>query len=269
MLARGCDPAYGGSVMWRALILFVMLLSAPGAGRAERVFVLVHGAFVGEWYWAPVVAALEAEGHRAIAVSLRGQGARAAEAGPGIALGDHVEDIVARVRAEGVSDIILVAHSYGGRPATGAWDRLRGEVSALVFFEAVAPHGVGEVAIPAAKRALARLMLARPDIADSGLIPVPERVTAAYPGRVLAPQPMRTVFGELRLRGGPLPEVPAVYVLGRQSRARIFREYAARVQALRGWQLEEIESGHDVVRDAPDEVVRILLGMVTRPAQTQ
>ena len=47
-------------------------MSKPANGAT---FVLIHGAWQGAWAWQRVVPLLEAEGHRAVAVDLPGNGA--------------------------------------------------------------------------------------------------------------------------------------------------------------------------------------------------
>ncbi len=240
-----------------ALTLLVLLFQTPAA-RAERAFVFVHGAWVGEWYWDPVVENLRSDGHIAQAVTLTGHGKAANLNGPEVALEDHIQDVVAAIRNLNRDDIILVAHSYGGRPATGAWDRLRGSVAQLVFIEAHAPYMSGEVAIPADTRSMAYLLTNYPEIADSGMLPVTERVKAKYAGRGLAPQSLKTLYAELRLQNGDLPDTPAIYVLGTESPGGIFHQIAARMKSMRGWKVVEIDSGHDVVKDATDTLVQLL-----------
>ena len=54
----------------RVLLICVLVVSLPSAAYAERTIVLVHGSFVGGWYWDPVVRQLEELGHPAIAVGV-------------------------------------------------------------------------------------------------------------------------------------------------------------------------------------------------------
>ncbi len=91
-----------------ALAAATALLGLPAQADS---FVLVHGAWVGEWAWDEVAPLLEAEGHDVAAVSLRGQGLRAGEGGPEVSVEDHVRDVVAAVEAAPPDTVILVAHS--------------------------------------------------------------------------------------------------------------------------------------------------------------
>ena len=60
----------------------------------------------------------------------------------------HAQDVIAAIHENDLSDVILVGHSYGGRPITAVWDQLREEVAHVVYIEAVAPINDGAIAIP-------------------------------------------------------------------------------------------------------------------------
>jgi pimeloyl-ACP methyl ester carboxylesterase len=241
--------------LWLALAL-----AWAGPAHAEHPFVFVHGAWVGEWYWQPIVDALRAEGHIAIAVSLTGQGLRIAEGGSDVTLDDHIADVVAAITDNDLQDVILVAHSYGGKPATGAWDIARDRIARVVYVEAVAPYTDNPVAIPADTRSLAYLVMSSPDIADTGMLP-PSPTLRDEPGKPLAAQSLASLYGTVSLQNGPLPPTPGTFVIGSRSRAPIFREYARRLAALRGWDVVELDAGHDVVKDAPQALIALLLSL--------
>ena len=105
--------------------------------------VLVHGAWGGAWIWRRVLGPLRAAGHEVHAVTLTGDGERAHLRHAGIKLRSHVDDVVALVQAEELSDIVLVGHSYGGMVITGAADRLLDNdaraVRQLVYIDAMVP----------------------------------------------------------------------------------------------------------------------------------
>ena len=84
----------------------------------SKTFVLVHGAYVGEWCFDPIIPLLEAEGHRALAVSLTGFGQKSHLHRPDITLNTHIQDVVEFIEAHDLTDIVLVGHSYGGAVIT-------------------------------------------------------------------------------------------------------------------------------------------------------
>lgn len=127
---------------------------------ATSTFVLIPGAGHGGWQWAPVARRLRAAGHAAITLTL-----------PGFASGDdrgglrlpHATDHVVRaVRDRDLTDVTLVAHSWGGFPATAA-HQLTGRVQKLVFYSALVPAP----GVPLAQENPAYGQMIRDDIAAS------------------------------------------------------------------------------------------------------
>ncbi len=236
--------------------LIAALLLSPGAVLADT-FVLVPGAWIGAWYWDPIVAGLQDAGHTAVAVELTGQGNRIAEGGPEISVNDHIADVVAAIIATGVDDVILVAYSYGGRPATGAWDQARDHIGKLVWVEAVALTTDNPTAIPADDQSLGFLVTMSPDLADSGMFPPPPTLREAQ-GKPLAPMSLRSLYGPVTVTA-PLPAIPGTYIYAEESSLPVLRRYGEHLAAWRGWQVASVPGGHDVIRDAPDQLLAALL----------
>ena len=87
-------------------------------------FVLVHGAWIGGWYWRPIAQKLRAAGPRGLCADAD----RARRAHPS----DEPEHQSRHprhrrrnvIKDEGLSDVVLVGHSYGGMVVTGVADAL-------------------------------------------------------------------------------------------------------------------------------------------------
>jgi pimeloyl-ACP methyl ester carboxylesterase len=215
---------------------------------------------VGEWYWDPVVADLEAAGATALPVTLSGFGKRAGENAPGITAAHHAADIVAAIDASGSDEVVLVAHSAGGKAATLAWDRARDRVARMVYLEAVPPDTSGPVAYPEDRAALDWLAANRPAMLERGLMPVPAAIAPEYRGRS-GPMPLSLLFGEVRLENGPLPGTPRALILARESSLRALQDMAAPLRADPLWTVIEIDGGHDVARDNPEGLADALLSL--------
>ncbi|MEC7514519.1 MAG: alpha/beta fold hydrolase, partial [Pseudomonadota bacterium] len=82
-------------------------------------FVLVHGAWHGGWCWGRVAKLLRAEGHDVYTPTLTGLADRSHLMAPTINLSTHVRDITNLITWEGLSDVVLVGHSYGGMVIAG------------------------------------------------------------------------------------------------------------------------------------------------------
>ena len=133
MLSR--RSVLGGSGAWAALPAF----ASTGGETRRATYLLVHGTWLGGWIWAEVADRLRALGHRVFTPTLTGCGERHHLTGPDVGLETHIRDLTGVIDWEGLSDVILVAHSFSGIAATGAADRRRDRIRRLVYFDALIP----------------------------------------------------------------------------------------------------------------------------------
>src|SRR5262245_27897653 len=103
-------------------------------------YVLVHGGGHGGWCWQRLARLLRAEGHEVYTPTLTGLGERAHLLSPHIDLDTHIADVVGVLKYEGLTNVILVGHSYGGMVITGVADRALAHVGHLVFLDASIPY---------------------------------------------------------------------------------------------------------------------------------
>ena len=123
---------------------------------------LVHGAWHGPWCWEALRPELDQLGWRTTAVRLPSATTATTEPLPG--LWADVEAI-SRAISDAGGPVVVIAHSYGGAPATEAVARHADKVAHLVYIAAYAPEpGQNLYAIHG---------LPTPDDA-AGVIPVPE-----------------------------------------------------------------------------------------------
>lgn len=234
----------------------------------KPTIVLVHGAWGGAWIWRRVLAPLRAAGHEVHAVTLTGDGERAHLRHAGIGVHDHVNDVLALVRAEELTDIVLVGHSYGGMVITGAADALLGagqtRLHALVYVDAMVPLP-GEAwgsrhsaEVRAQRRALAEAnddALPPGDPAGFGLDGADRdwllRRQVAHPFGGYG-EPL--LFDESRLAG-----LPRYFIDCNQPAYPTIEPSRQRVRATPGWQVVEIATGHCPMVSAPGALVPILL----------
>lgn len=229
----------------------------PEAERADAI-VLVHGAWVGEWSWLPVVPALRRSSRAVHAVSLTGHGSRRHQAGPHITLADHVADVCGVVETHDLVDITLVGHSYGGRVITEASRRLAGRVKSLVFLDAHAPVA------PDPGQPAERVRLAEENggmLPFTGYDPDP-----SWLGDQAAVDWFleRTVDQSFACFTAPwqaeLPPHPAkTYVLATGSESSRFAHYAEAVRNDDRWTCHELDGPHFLMFSHPDEVTAIIL----------
>ena len=96
--------------------------------------ILVHGAWVGPWEFAPIVPILEADGWEVDAITLPSVGSTEGLSADAAAVTAAIE------RAGG--PVVLVAHSYGGIPVTQAGGHP--SVERIVYVTAFAADAGGE-----------------------------------------------------------------------------------------------------------------------------
>jgi len=116
-----------------------MFIRSAAAQPAQKIYVLVPGAYCGSWYWRRVSDKLEKQGHKVYALTLTGLADRSHLLSKDVNLDTHITDIANIVEWEDLTDICLVAHSYGGYPASGALERIGNRVSSIVWVDALKP----------------------------------------------------------------------------------------------------------------------------------
>lgn len=105
--------------------------------KGVSTYVLIPGAWHGAWSWRPVAERLRAAGHRAITLTLPGMSD--GDDPSGYRLKDAIEFIAQQVERSERGNVILVAHSWGCFPATGAAQLLSGRVEKLIYYNGHVP----------------------------------------------------------------------------------------------------------------------------------
>jgi len=235
-------------------------------GRAMTPpFVLVHGAWHGGWCWRRVAPLLRAAGHEVHMPTLTGLGERAHLAGRGVDLETHIADICGLLEMEDLAGAVLVGHSYGGMPITGAADRAAARIGRLVYLDAFVPAD-GQCVLdfwPAEGRA----DIERRAAAD-GLIPPtplpaygvtdPEDLAWAEPR--IRPHPYASWTQTLRLAHGE-PKLPRAYIRCTNPARPVFEQFSRRVRADSAWTYRELDCGHDCMIADPHGTAELLLSL--------
>jgi pimeloyl-ACP methyl ester carboxylesterase len=225
-------------------------------------FLLVHGAWHGGWCWRLVANGLRAAGHRVLTPTLTGQGERLHLLDASVGLDTHVQDVLAVLENEELSDVVLVGHSYGARPTVLAtahpavrhWVSLDG---VAVIPGLALLHGLPEPALAAARAQLVD-GVGSPPLAAAAI-----GVPADHPHHDWVERRMTAMAW--KAFEDPLPPWPArfaslprTYVEALGNEMEGVRAGLAQARA-EGWPLVSIDSGHDLMVTAPDAVVAVLL----------
>ena len=237
-----------------------------------RTFVLVHGAWHGGWCWRRVADVLMARGNRVFTPTLTGVGDRAHLFSKDISLQTHVEDILAVVETEELSDFVLVGHSYGGFVISGVADALRDRVSHYVYLDASVPPDMSPGASfswadfnpPEAREA--RLKLVR-EQGNGVALPAPppsafavtKASDVAWLQRRLRPMPVGTYIGTFTFASSGSNGLKRTYIASSKPPYALLVSTRNRIRDDNTWSFTTIEAGHDSMVTAPDELASLLM----------
>ena len=230
----------------------------PPLERRDRAIVLVHGAWVGEWSWSPVLQRLDASGRPVVNVSLTGHGMRSHQAGPHVTQADHVADVVGAITTLDLERVTLVGHSYGGRVISAVAHEVPDRLERLVYLDAHAPTAPDSGQTPdriAAAEATGGML------PFTGYDPDPDEIggpagLAWFLERV-RPQSFATFMTPMP---ATLPDgIRRTFVFATGYEPTRFADYAAGARDDPSWEYTELDGSHWLMFSHPDEVARIIL----------
>jgi pimeloyl-ACP methyl ester carboxylesterase len=181
-----------------------------------------------------------------------------------IDLSTHVDDVVGLIEWEGLSDVVLCGHSYGGMVISGAAERIPGStLRSIVFVDALVPENGFSVAD------YARLSGENPSLQpneDVRQIPPPPAEAfgltgedAAWAQSRLTAQPAATFLEKAKVSGARERIPRKVYILATQFQGLPQRfEFAADARVREGWSCYEVPCGHDVMIEMPQRLADIM-----------
>ena len=217
-------------------------------------YVLVPGMCHGAWCFDDLADSLRDAGHHVLAVTLTGVAERSHLIPGGVNLDTHITDVLAEIHARtGAADkLILVGHSYGGMVITGVADRIPDLVDSLIFVDAVVPRA-GEACWDLVNDE-ARQWYVTVDHTGFGVPPMP-----FFDSRTTS-HPLATVLQPLRLTGNLNRHRKRVFVyaLNWPGESPLEPSYD-RVRDDPAWITHELGGKHNLMRDSPGDLLRILL----------
>jgi pimeloyl-ACP methyl ester carboxylesterase len=223
-------------------------------------FVLVHGAWIGGWYWRPIAQALRAAGHEAYAPTLTGLGERIHLMSPSINLDTHITDVVNVIKEEGLSDVVLVGHSYGGMVVTGVADALPDKITSLVYLDAFVPKN-GEALVNFVPPGSPPPTFA----SEYTLAPLPASIFGASP-EVAAivdarttPMPIACFTQALALNGGIERIKNKTYIYCNVPAPTTFTQFYENLKDDPEWRMHTLPCTHIVQIEMPNELIELLL----------
>jgi pimeloyl-ACP methyl ester carboxylesterase len=190
--------------------------------------VYTEDGHLGARYWDGTVSALTARNHRVFAPTLADEHSSH--------LTDHIDQICALIVENGLRDIILVGHSYGGMIITGVAARMPDRIRRLVYLDA---------ALPDPGQSLFDLL------ASGGRDPL------SFTGL----EPAALYVEKLQFDTAKLQRLPKTYILCTKSEFATVTKVARQkiAAASEEWTYIELPSSHVPMADMPEEFYHLML----------
>jgi hypothetical protein len=230
----------------------------------RKTFVLVHGAYHGGWCWRRVSDLIEKQGHKVFALTLTGLGERSHLLTKDTNLDTHIADIVNVFKWEDLKDACLVVHSYGGWPGIGAIEQTLDRISSIVWLDSFIPED-GQLGVDYISEFSRKALLEAVAKGEAGR-PVPKAEVffvnendRAWVDSKLTPQPNGVALQPIRLSGAIQKVAKKTYIRAPKYPQRAFDKAYADCKADKSWRTFETTAGHDVMVDAPEWLVDVML----------
>jgi pimeloyl-ACP methyl ester carboxylesterase len=209
-----------------------------------------------------VAKSLRVMGHNVSAPTLTGLGERQHVGNKTADLDTHVEDVVAHIEMEDLTNVDLVGWSYGGMVITGVRSRIPERIRSLIYLDAFVPtesKALIDYVDPARRERL-------DDTRDADL-PLPPNPPEAFgPATAeiltfvkkrLTDQPWRTFYQPLRGLSG-LPPIPTTYIRCEGFNPSPFAFILEQMKQDPAVQIHVLEAGHLCMLTAPEQTSRLL-----------
>jgi pimeloyl-ACP methyl ester carboxylesterase len=168
-----------------------------------------------------------------------------------INLTTHIDDLVSLIELEQLEDIVLCGHSYGGMVIAGAADRLAGRVRTLLFLDAMVPNNGDSVWSTWGHPMRDHFIQGS---TDGLLTPQPPGTDARA-----RPHPLATFLQPIQLSDNAYAAKNKVYAWCNGQPGSPFEAIHDRVAADEAWLTHKLACGHDIMNEAPELALKLLL----------
>jgi pimeloyl-ACP methyl ester carboxylesterase len=178
----------------------------------------------------------------------------------------HVDDLIAVIEAEGLRDVVLIGHSYGGMVITGVVARKSVPVRQVIYLDAMLPVS-GEALWDVIPDALRVAIL---EASADGISTVPPPDLAAIDPRVV-PHPIRCYRQPVVYDEADFPQ-HKTFVWAGGNPGSPFHAMKDRLASQPGWEIVSVPYGHDLMREASQsmaELIAVLISAADENATTR
>jgi pimeloyl-ACP methyl ester carboxylesterase len=209
----------------------------------------------GGWSFGELTEQLRADGHRVYPVTLTGISERSHLLHSGVNLETHIQDVTGVLAAENIHDAVLVGHSYGGMVITAVADRMPERVDSLAYLDAVVPANTDSFWALVSDQERRWYL----DVVENGygVRPLPffdARATPHPLASLLQPLQLTSDLAHIRRR-------VYVYAAGWDGESP-FTPFYHRLREDPSWTTYALDSRHNLMRDAPKDLLKILREVV-------
>ena len=185
-------------------------------------------------------------------------------------LSTHIDDVVNLIVCEELSDVVLVGHSYGGLPITGAADRLlarhAGRAASTWSTSMPSCRTQARAGRRTMRRSWSRSALAESAAHPQGALPPPDAALYGLTGadcewvnRRQTPHPFGQYREPLPFDAARLAALPRTFIDCTSPAWPSIAPMRQRVRNEPGWRVRELATGHDAMVSAPGPLARLLL----------
>jgi pimeloyl-ACP methyl ester carboxylesterase len=231
--------------------------------NSMATFVICHGAWDGGWYWKEPSALLRKFGHEVYTPTLTGLGEREHLATSETNLDTHIQDIVNVCVYEGLQDVILVGHSYGGTVVTGVAERIPERISDLVYVDAYELNDGQSIADLFGNSPVVEQIIGLANqFGDGWRVPFPSE--ESYDPRHIA-HPLQTMLQKLEVKNPKASSLPRTYIAcTERGENPVYAPIVLCAKQAKSydWRYYELATGHNPNETMPLELSNLLNDLV-------
>ncbi|UJF18870.1 alpha/beta hydrolase [Vibrio sp. SS-MA-C1-2] len=237
-----------------------------------KCYFFIHGALHGSWCWDRVVKLLKLQDPDCIiqAITLKGLSDRQEEMTPNLSVNDLVCDLEKQLEPLLIHDVVLIAHSYGAVIANCLNEKYGQSIRHLILFDGlVCDIDKKPIDIWSLEQQTQRLShqvkinnIPCFDVAPAEVFGINELEDIVYVNNLQTPQPISTYTTKTALKRSLKNQNNVVYFELTTPKTATATTSVDYIQSYLNWNIESIDSGHDVMITDPKLVIELIAKVI-------